>query len=309
MESYHVRAMRDGERRVIAEIVCESIRCWYAAAGRPGRFPGGAESCLLFPDVYEDLDPGCCAVVEDLGAKRLAGCCFYHPRSTHVALGIMSVHPDYFGKGVGHRLLAFVCEVADRATKPVRLVSSAMNIDSFSLYNRAGFVPRDVFQVMTMGVPESGIGGDAGGPNGVRVAGASDVTAMVALERRVSGIEREKDLRYFIENRRGIWRTLIAEDARGEIRGFLVSIRHPGSTMIGPGVMLDDEAAMALVHAQLNHLKGASPACLVPTSHPKLAAKLYASGMRNSELALFQSRGTAALFDGVMIPSFMPETG
>jgi hypothetical protein len=31
--------------------------------------------------------------------------------------------------------------------------------------------------------------------------------------------------------------------------------------------------------------------------------------MRNSELALFQSRGTAALFDGVMIPSFMPETG
>jgi GNAT superfamily N-acetyltransferase len=281
-----VRAMRDGERRVIAEIVCESIRCWYAAAGRPGRFPGGAESCLLFPDVYEDLDPGCCAVVEDPGANRLAGCCFYHPRSTHVALGIMSVHPDYFGKGVGHRLLAFVCEVADRAAKPVRLVSSAMNIDSFSLYNRAGFVPRDVFQVMTMGVPESGIGGDAGGPNGVRVAGASDVTAMVALERRVSGIERAKDLRYFIENRRGIC-----------------------STMIGPGVMLDDEAAMALVHAQLNYLKGASPACLVPTSHPKLAAKLYAWGMRNSELALFQSRGTAALFDGVMIPSFMPETG
>jgi GNAT superfamily N-acetyltransferase len=309
MEPYQLRSMRPDERPLVAAIVCESIRCWYAAAGRPGRFPNGPASCLLFPDVYEDLDPDCCAVVEDNAAHRLAGCCFYHPRPTHISLGIMSVHPDYFQKGIGHRLLAFICDLADRTARPIRLVSSAMNIDSFSLYNRAGFVPRDLFQVMAMQVPGAGLAAPFTGTDLVRPAELSDIPAMVALEREVSQIERENDLRYFIENRRGIWRALVAQSADGSLAGFLISIRHPGSTMIGPGVMRTDLTAAALIHAQLNSLAGASPACLVPTSRPELARQLYKWGMRNSELALFQSRGAAAPFNGVMIPSFMPETG
>ena len=36
------------------------------------------------------------------------------------------------------------------------LISSAMNLDSFSLYNRVGFRPRMVFQDTLLSVPETG---------------------------------------------------------------------------------------------------------------------------------------------------------
>src|SRR5882762_2643195 len=157
MGDFGLRAMRADESSAVAEIGCASIRGWYAAAGKPGRFPGGPESCLLFPEVYEDLDPGCCVVAEEKGSGRLAGSCFYHPRETHVSLGIMNAHPDYFGRGVAKALLQYVCDLADRQRKPVRLVSSAMNLDSFSLYTRAGFTARAVFHTMTMAVPDSGL--------------------------------------------------------------------------------------------------------------------------------------------------------
>src|SRR3954464_6412966 len=125
MMDVELRSMRPNEHPPVAEVVCASIREWYAAAGKPGRFPGGPESCLLFPQVYEDLDPGCCVVAEEKASGRLAGSCFYHPRETHVSLGIMNAHPDYFGRGVAKALLGYVCDVADRERKPLRLVSSA----------------------------------------------------------------------------------------------------------------------------------------------------------------------------------------
>lgn len=221
----------------------------------------------------------------------------------------MSVHPDYFGQGVARRLLSFICDVADQQRKPVRLVSSAMNVDSFSLYNRAGFVPRDLFQVMTIPVPPAGLPRSSIDTSRVRPARVADIPRMVELESIVSGIERAKDYLHFIGNREGIWQTLLIEDAAGDLEGFLVSVRHPGSMMIGPGTMRTDDAAASLILAQLDHFRGASPACLVPAGRPGLVQQLYSVGFKNSELSLFQSRGEAQPFRGIVIPTFMPETG
>ena len=95
----------------------------------------------LFPETYEALDPGCTLVAEHPRTGRLMGSCFHHPRETHVSLGIMNVHPAYFGMGVARRLLRAITDDADARGLPVRLVSSAFNLDSYSLYTRAGFVP------------------------------------------------------------------------------------------------------------------------------------------------------------------------
>ena len=57
--------MRLDEWQAVADIVYASkIRTWYASVGKPGRFPAGPTSCLLYPQVYEALDPGCCVVAE-----------------------------------------------------------------------------------------------------------------------------------------------------------------------------------------------------------------------------------------------------
>ena len=116
-------------------------------------------STMLFCDVYEALDPGCCllAVAKETGADcSVMFLTILAPRMCR--LGIMNVHPDHFGKGLARQLLDRIVHVClNEHNKPTRLVSSAMNLDSFSLYTRGGFVPRQIFQDMTLAVPEEGL--------------------------------------------------------------------------------------------------------------------------------------------------------
>jgi GNAT superfamily N-acetyltransferase len=304
-----LRSATDSDFPHVAELIHDSTNAWYRQNRNVAIFTAGPESCRLFCDVYEDLDPGCCVVAEDESAGRLMGSCFYHPRETHVSLGIMNVHPDFFGRGVASALLRFITDFADRQSKPVRLVSSAMNLDSFSLYTRQGFVPRAAFQDVILAIPADGLKQSVPGFERVRPATESDVPKMVALEHEISGIRREKDYRYFIENRRGIWHTSVLDGGRGGLAGFLCSVAHPASTMLGPGVMRTEEDAAALILAELNHRRGMSPVFLIPVDRPNLVQQVYAWGGRNCEIHFAQVRGAFQPFAGAVMPTFMPETG
>jgi predicted N-acetyltransferase YhbS len=154
--------------------------------------------CRFFPEVYERLDPGCCLVAEDGGV--LVGSCFYHSRETHVAVGIVNVAETTAGHGVARRMVEEVIRRADG--KPGRLVSSAMNLDSYSLYTRLGFAPVAIFQDMVFG---NGADLSCLRVRKVRDAVMEDVPAMVELEQELAGTRREKDFRFFIENSQEIW--------------------------------------------------------------------------------------------------------
>jgi GNAT superfamily N-acetyltransferase len=304
-----IRPMNPSDRSELADLICVSTNYWYRAAGKPAIFNAGPAATALFADVYEALDPGCCVVAEDPDTRRLMGSCFYHPRETHVSLGIMNVHPNYFGRGVARRLLGHIVELADRQGKPVRLVSSAMNLDSFSLYTRAGFVPRAAFQDMMISVPAGGLRQSVPGAERVRPAAPADLPRMVDLEMRISHIRREKDYRHFIQNPEGIWHVSIYENPDRSIDGFLASVAHPGSNMLGPGVARSEDAAAALVLAELNHNRGRSPVFLVPVDRPGLVRRMYDWGAKNVEIHFCQVRGHFEPFAGVVMPTFMPETG
>jgi len=306
------RALQADEWDAVAEVICSSTNAWYEAHHGVTAFPGGVASCRIFPEVYETLDPGCCVVAEDVATGRLMGSCFYRLRETHVSLGILNVHPDYFGRGVATKLLRCVTDFADRQEgggRAVRLVSSAMNLESFSLYSRAGFVPRGVYATMqasATGVPHEAPPATRGR---VRPATVEDVSEMGALEMRVAHIRREKDYRLFTENQRGFWHTLIHENAKGDMDGWLASVAHPASNMIGPGVMEQETSAVDLLAAQLAHHRGRSPVVLVPTAWPGLIRKMYDWGARNIEVHVTQVRGRFEDYSGVVVPTFMPETG
>ena len=304
-----LRPMRTAERSVVADLICASTNAWYQAAAKGVIFPAGPASTALFCDMYEDLDPGRCVVAEDGASGRLAGSCFYHPRPTHVSLGIMNVYPDYFGRGVASRLLRFITDFADTEGKPVRLVSSAMNLDSFSLYTRAGFVPRCAFQDMTVAVPASGFPRQPAGRERVRPATPGDAPLMAELEWQVSRVRRELDYHYFVENRTGIWHASVLEDGSGGLEGFLVSVAHPASNMLGPGVARTEAAAAALIAAELDHNRGRQPVFLVPVESAGLVRQLYDWGAKNCEIHFCQVRGHFHPFQGVVMPTFMPETG
>lgn len=309
MNQINLRHMVDSDWHEVAELIYVSTNYWYETHAMAPAFSGGPGATKLFCKVYEALDPGCCILAENSVTSRIMGSCFYHPRETHVSLGIMNVHPNYSGSGVARRLLQFIIETADQQRKPIRLVSSAMNLDSYSLYTRAGFVPRAAFQDMILKVPETGISRKTDELDRVRPAALSDVHKIIELEKSISHIHRRKDYEYFINNRAGIWNTSVYESERGQIEGFIASVNHPGSNMLGPGFARTEDQALALIISELNQHKGRSPVFLVPVDCQRVVAACYAIGARNCELHFCQVRGEFQSFKGVVMPTFMPETG
>jgi GNAT superfamily N-acetyltransferase len=267
-----IRTLQTTEWDQLAHLIFNSTNTWYQKNLNRQCF-GGSDPliCRIFPEVYETLDPGCCLIAEIDGV--LAGSCFYHPRETHFSVGIMNADPAFAGRGVARTLLQ---EIIKRAgEKPVRLVSSATVLPPV--------------------------------PSNVRAAKLADLPAILALEDQVSEISREKDWRYFLSDNTSTWRGLVFE-TDGELTGFLFSINHPGSRMLGPGVMLDQKAAFALIIAQLCNFGHETPLFLVPASETELIQNLYKLGARNCEIHLSQVLGEAKAPRGVTMPTFMPET-
>ena len=301
--------MRVDDWNEVALLIHSSLNVWYERNRGFRLVSGGWETMLLFPRVYEALDPGCCVLVEETASKRIAGACFFHPRSTHVALGIMNTHPDFFGNGVASQMLKYIIDDAQRRKLPVRLVSGATNVDSFSLYNKAGFVPTRFFQDMTVTVPDDGF--DVAPPPDwtFREATIDDIPQIVDLERELSSIEREKDYHFFLRNDGGIWHMSILEGPDGKLGGYLASVADPGSNMLGPGLARDELIAAALVRGELNFHRGRSPVWLVPSCSRTLVDMMYAIGAKNCELHISQVLGDYVTETGIVFPTFMPETG
>jgi GNAT superfamily N-acetyltransferase len=301
--------MQDSDRSEVAELICASMNVWDILHGMaPGRFTG-PDQTAVFHEVYERLDPGHCVVAEAEDTGRLMGSCFYRTRETHVSLGIMNVHPNHYGKGAAKAMLDHVVGVQEEAGLPLRLVSSVMNLESFSLYTKAGFVPRLVYQDLVLQVPETGLDVRPDGIEKVRDGLLDDVEPLAELELEVSGIARRKDYRFFVENADGNWHMSVYEDAKGRLQGYLVSIGHPLFLELGPGVARDESVAAALLVAELDRYRGRWPFFLVPVECSELVRLCYRLGGRNVEMHAAQVRGACQPFRGVSFPTFMPETG
>jgi len=301
----------------LAELIHRSTNAWYRDKLGHEVFSCSPADVRLFVDTYEALDPGRCLVVEDPGVCTLAGSCFVHPRSTHVSLGILNVDAAYFGKGVARQLVQAITDQADALGLPTRLVSSAMNLDSYSLYSRAGFVPYAFFQDMLMSIPdhESAIDDPVAQDARQRVRSATqdDVSALTALEAEHLGIARPDDLSYLISNVNGAWHTLVVEDEAGSPSGYLAAIDHPASRIIGPGLACDEAAMIALIAAQLGQHPGQTMLLVVPADRPEVVCQLYRWGARNCETHVAQCRpapgsSVKPRVSGVFLPTFMPET-
>lgn len=304
-----LRTMERDDVSEVAELIYGSLNTWHQMHGRSAIFSGGPQVAEVFYDVYHALEPGCAVVAENRRTGRIMGSCFYHPRKTHVALGIMNVHPNYFGHGVGRALVKYICDFTDQGGyKSLRLTSSALNLDSFSLYTRAGFVPRAAFQDMMVPVPKTGICRKTAETERVRDARAEDIAAIDALEREISGVSRDGDYRYFLKNELGFWHVSVYESPAGRVEGVMVSSGHPAFNMLGPCVAKTEEQALALILSELNHHKGRSPVFLVPVDRERLVREMYGLGARNCEIHLCQVRGHFTAFQGISMPTFLPDT-
>jgi GNAT superfamily N-acetyltransferase len=309
MADFVIRQMTSKDRSEVAELIYISINHWYQVHGQSPIFQGGPAVTDVFYHVYEQIDPGCGLVAEQPDSGRLMGSCYYHPREHHISLGIMNVHPNHFGSGAGRALLDAIIEISEQQGKPLRLTQSALNLDSFSLYNKSGFVPRQAFQDMYLEVPEDGIELAAEGKERVRPATLDDVEAMIELEMAVSKISREQDYRFAINNLDGYWKTLALPGEDGQLQGFMIACGHSAMNMLGPCVARDEQSAAALIATAFNCYPGRAPVTLIPVDAEFLVSSMYSWGARNCELHFCQVLGEFHPFDGISMPSFLPETG
>jgi GNAT superfamily N-acetyltransferase len=297
------------DREPVARLLHCALVQWYEShLGQGARFGDSPEPFTLFPDVYEALDPGECVTARTAEGK-IAGVCFSHERETHIAVGIVATSPEAGGRGIAKKMISLVHEKAKRLGKPLRLVSSLMSLDSFSLYTRLGFVPGAIFQDMLIRAPEAGMSTAApAGTESLRDAVLADAPRLADFEFSQQGIRREKDFAFFIRNEVGAWRVVVSETERGSVNGFLAMSIHPSLTMIGPGVAVDEETAIALLWKALDGLRGKTLVFLAPCTAALLVRTAYAWGARNVELHVAQSTAPNANAKGIVFPSFMPET-
>lgn len=305
-----LRPLADADVPEYTRMLFASFNAWYWKHGLGRDFFGCApEDLAVIYDVYNDLTPGCCIAAFDAKTDQIAGACFYSPRETHVGLGIMCVHPNCGGRGVGRALVEHILKYTrDHGYRSCRLVGSAVNLDSFSLYNRLGFVPRAAYQDMVLTVPDSGLGGSVAGDDRVRPAVIADVPAMGALELEISGIKREIDYRYAIESPRKLFQACVYDNGQG-IDGFLLCIQHPASSIIGPCVARTEEAALALIKQASQRYRGSGVLLVVPMERRKIVEQLYAWKAVNVETHLAQVWGEFQPYRGIYLPSYLPESG
>ena len=292
------------QRDELAKLIHTALDTWHRTRLNIDRFGDDWVPFRLVVDVYEALDPGCCVVaVGDDGS--MIGSAFFHPRETHVGVGVVSVYPSAFGRGVARAMMEEIIRIADG--RPLRLVSSAMNLDSFSLYTRLGFVPRMTLQAVTLDVPAGGL---PGATSRMRAATKDDVQAIADLEFRLNGVRKTRDYEFFIENRDGGWRVGVIEKSDGSLAGFLAASAHTHDSQLGQGVADDEETMKLLVHEMLDrHLRGRHVVWLLPVTCTALVRQAYAWGARNRETHLFNVLGDAPPIRGIAIPTFLPESG
>ena len=306
-----LRPLLDSDVPEYAEMLYTSFNAWYWKHGWGKDYFGcKPEETAIFYDIYNDLTPGHNIAAFDNNTGHIMGACFYHPREHHVSLGIMSVHPDYWRRGVGKAMVDHILRFTQENNyKSCRLVGSAINMNSFSLYNRSGFIPRVVHNDMVINISADYSYSHVTGEDLVRDAVIDDIVLIGDLEMEISGIKREMDYRYAIKNPRGVLHASVYENNQQGIAGFMISVKHPALNMMGPCVARTEQIALALIRREMERFRGTWALFVVPVEKRKIVEQLYGWGAVNVETHLKQVWGEFQPFKGVNMPSFLPETG
>ena len=291
-----------------AELIHDSTNQWTLKASGKVAFNCLPTDCRLFPDMYDVTDYGECIAAYDIDSGRLVGTCYLHPRDTHIGVGIVNTAPDIAGSGVASTMIRDACQIADAACLPLRLLSSASNMDSYSLYHRAGFTTRTVFQDIHFCVTAHLLDSPSSPSTmGIRLATLDDVSAITDLEKRLTGIVRPQDWSYLIGH--GIpFQVLLIEGPGAILMGVLNATNHPANCTLGPAVAVSEAAMSSLLFASLPFVMDRTVLVLAAPTAQYLCNLLYQWGGRNTDIHLLQVRGEYTEPLGVQLMSFLPES-
>jgi GNAT superfamily N-acetyltransferase len=183
------------------------------------------------------------------------------------------------GKGTGGALLDAACELADEwGAHAVRLRAPAGDPAALALCAARGFGVVDVAARLARPAaapPRL----DAARGLELGPARPSDLAALVELDRRLTGIERPRELE----------RATLVARRRGSACGFLMK----DGTRLGPALALDVADLGVLVARALADTPGAAHAAVLSTAAPSALLAAAALGFRVESVELVLVRGPA----------------
>jgi GNAT superfamily N-acetyltransferase len=227
-------------------------------------FPPDFPSVEVATDVVSMLlaHPGFYGIVAQ-DDDRIVGSNFADLRSSIAGIGPISIDPQVQDQGIGRKLMeAAIDHLASTNVCGIRLVQSAYNNRSLSLYTRLGFQTREplsVIQGPALNIKFAGYD--------VRPAGEADIATCNHLCRRVHGFERGAELREAI----GAHTALVVEHL-GRITGYATDLGFFAH-------------AVAETNQDLKSLIAAAPAFqgpgfLLPTRNHEVFAWCLESGLK-----------------------------
>lgn len=218
---------------------------------------------------------------------------FLDERNEIAGVGPVAVGVQHQGRGLGKLVMEALLEQAEAsAYQSVRLLQSAYNRVSFSLYSRLGFDVKDGVAFIKGRPPEEERPADE-----VREGTPADLDAMDELSLEVLGFRRRGDL----ELPSGLTPPLVLE-RQGHIVGFTCRLVTPSGILLGPAVARDEQALRDLI---LGAARGAPVDLRVtlPVSLPSVLRWALEGGFVLSELDTLMVRGAYERPAGAYLPS------
>jgi hypothetical protein len=197
------------------------------------------------------------------------------------------------GRGLGKLVMEALLEKAEASGyQSVRLLQSAYNRVSFSLYARLGFDVKDGIATLR-GRPVEGER-----PSGeVRESASSDLDALDELSLEVLGFRRRGDI-----DLSGRFAPPLVVERQGRIVGFTCQFVTPSGVLLGPAVARDEQALRDLI---LGAARSAPVGLMVPlpVSSSSVLRWALGGGFAISELGTLMVRGTYERPAGAYVPS------
>ena len=252
-------------------------------------FPPDFPSVEVATDVVSMLlaHPGFYGIVAQ-DDDRIVGSNFADLRSSIAGIGPISIDPQVQDQGIGRKLMeAAIDHLASTNVCGIRLVQSAYNNRSLSLYTRLGFQTREPLSVLqgpALNIKFAGYD--------VRPAGEADIATCNHLCRRVHGFERGAELREAI----GAHTALVVEHL-GRITGYATDLGFFAH-------------AVAETNQDLKSLIAAAPAFqgpgfLLPTRNHEVFAWCLESGLKLVMQMTLMSIGFYNEPAGAWLPSIL----
>lgn len=294
--SITIRTMTAEDVDVVAPVIVRAFNTVNARYGYPSEFPE-PDAAVLLSRYYLSQDPEGCLVAERDGS--ICGSIFARRRGDTVSVGPVSTDPACQGMGVGRRMMEAVFDLYPDAAS-YRLVQAAFNKESFSLYSRTGFVA--VETMLRLERPPAPVTPEGDEPH-VRQVTVEEAPAVAGLDRRLLGVERERDLPTFF----GMGSVYVYDGGAGA-QGYLATIPTPGAIFLGPAVAQSEGQLGALLRAALRDA-GSSPAGLhLPARFASAIDDCYRLGFRLFCLETFMVRGEWRMDQAFYLRSIFPES-